>query len=54
MDSSGSQLALILINPDALVTFDWCDRQDLDQIKSIPEIIKRVLAFKMRSTFSLI
>ena len=30
MDSSGSQLALVLINPDALVTFDWCDQQDLD------------------------
>lgn len=25
MDSSDSQLALVLINPDALVTFDWCD-----------------------------
>ena len=54
MDSSDSQLALVLINPDALVTFDWCDQQDLDQLKSIPEIIKKVLAFKMKSTFSLI
>lgn len=54
MDSSDSQLALVLINPDSLVTFDWCDQQDLDQIKSIPEIIKKVLAFKMKSTFSLI
>lgn len=54
MDSSDSQLALVLINPDALVTFDWCDQQDLDQIQSIPKIIKKVLAFKMKSTFSLI
>lgn len=54
MDSSGSQLVLVLLDPSSLVIFDWCDSQDLAQIDSIPRIIKRVLAFKMRSTFSLI
>jgi hypothetical protein len=54
MDYSESQLVLILLEPNSLVIFDWCDQHDLDQIDSIPDIIKNILAFRMKSTFSLI
>lgn len=54
MDYSKSQLVLVLLEPNSLVTFDWCDQQDLDQIDSIPDIIKNILAFRMKSTFGLI
>ena len=54
VDSSRSKLALIVLKPSAINIFDWCSKDDLALIPSIPSFIKEMLAKKRRSTFSLV
>lgn len=49
--SKQGKICLIVINPKVLNIFDWCNKEDLNTIQTIPNIIKDILVLKNRSCF---